>query len=251
MEERAIIRLLVFAVMIGLSLSAVVSADPTGPGVLNAGPSQRSDAIGKDAKQVAAEAGNVTELDIDANIITKTWQGYYGNISGVITLDDAQNKTMYNWIDANPQGEIFSTNSTSVSWADVFCFNMDPDLPNEGNLTTFESYIGVPGSAMDGINETFKTKDHSAFQIGSRTINADSCWSVKTYVNDAVQASSNFIEVMLVDNDSREAVFATILNNSVTGFDAKPHDFQMLVPVAGGHAIPATLDTFYFYVELE
>lgn len=251
MGERAkIFEIVLIGIMVAAVAAIVVFADPLGPDNMGRGPSQRR-VLSTTPKSVPAEAGNVTELKMNGTAITKTWQGYFGNVSGRITLADGNNNSLYDWLDANPKGQVYASNASSVSWSKVFCFNMDPSKPNEGDLTAYESYLGVPAAEYDGINETFKTKLHSQFVIGSRTIDQDSCWAVKTYINGAPQTStSDFIELAMYDNVSNIAVFATLLNNSVTGFNQRKWDFQMIVPVKGGHDTPPTGEPFYFYIEL-
>jgi hypothetical protein len=258
MSERAkIIELVMVCILVAASIAAVVVADPSGATNVKVIDSERA-AMSGSAQSTPAEAGNVTELLVNGTMITKTWQGYYGNVTGVIVLADASDNEMYMWTDASfSGGEIYATNSSTVSWSNVNCFNLtgyDDELAvnRSGNLTYFESYLGLGTSDVDGIDETFASTTHSAFDIGARTMTADTCSMVKTYVSDAPQSSSSdFIEVILFDNSTDVAVFAGLLNNSVTGFDDRAWDFQLLVPVEGGHDTPATTDTFYFFTELE
>jgi hypothetical protein len=250
-ERAKIFEIVLIGIMVAAVAAIVVFADPLGPDNMGTGPSQRR-GLSTSPKSAPAEAGNVTELKMNGTTITKTWQGYFGNVSGRISLADGNNNSLYDWLDANPKGQIYASNGSSVSWANVFCYNMDPSAPgNTGNLTTFESYLGVPAAEYDGINETFNTKAHSSFVIGARTIVQNSCWVVKTYVNGAPQTSTtDFIELAMYDNVTNIAVFATLLNNTVTGFNERKWDFQMIVPVKGGHDTPPTGEPFYFYIEL-
>jgi len=256
-EERAkFLRILVVGIMLTASAAWIALADPMGPSGLERYGSQRG-ITERSSKSAPAEAGNVTELMINATTITKTWQGYYGNVSGKIVLDDANNMSMYNWALASVDGEIYASNSSTVSWSNVNCFNLTAygdgtAADRSGNLTYYELYLGVPSTAADGVDETFNTASHSAFSVGTRSFSADTCPSVKTYVNNAPQTStSDFIELMMYDNSTRVAVFTTLINNTVTGFNNKKWDFQMMVPVKGGHDAPATIDTFYFFAEIE
>ena len=56
-----------------------------------------------------AYAGNITELNIVGTTITQTWQGFVGNVSGTITLDDSENNTLINWSLGDPEGEVYAT----------------------------------------------------------------------------------------------------------------------------------------------
>lgn len=50
-----------------------------------------------DASNVSAIAGNITEIEIFVGSSgSQTWQGYYGNVSGGLSLGDASNNILYN-----------------------------------------------------------------------------------------------------------------------------------------------------------
>ena len=74
--------------------AAITLAEPNIPSQVIEGTPERR-IVDSSAKTVAAQAGNVTQLTITHIMITKRWQGYYGNVTGTITLDDADNNTMY------------------------------------------------------------------------------------------------------------------------------------------------------------
>jgi len=97
---------------------------PLGPDSLSIVQNERINLSQHLAKWHKAEAGNVTELRLHGIGQTKSWQGYYGSITGVIVLDDAQNWTLYDWPNPDPTGEIYAVNrSATPSWKDVHCFN--------------------------------------------------------------------------------------------------------------------------------
>ena len=86
--------ILSFTIVMFFLMVVYVRADvePTYPDTLNEVSSGRWG--GTSAISIEAEAGNITELTIDDRRTTQAWQGYYGNITGTITLDDANNYTM-------------------------------------------------------------------------------------------------------------------------------------------------------------
>jgi hypothetical protein len=47
-----------------------------------------------------AEAGNITTMNITGWSQTQTWSGFVGNVTGRIVLDDADNKSLYEWFAA-------------------------------------------------------------------------------------------------------------------------------------------------------
>jgi len=198
------------------------------------------------AKSVNAQAGNITKMNINATVVTKTWQGYYGNVTGKIVLDSADNKSMYEWDIVSPEGEIYAANESMSEWNGIKCLNYSASYP-ELNLSGLEQNLDCRGDA-DCVNETFTSKNHPGFYVGSTHIAADTCWSTQSFVDDG--SSQNFYEALLVEPTNNVVVYAAILNASQQGFDNGLTDFQMLVG-ENGHGSAATTKTpYYFYFEL-
>jgi hypothetical protein len=191
-------------------------------------------------------------LRINATRITSRWQGYYGNITGVITLDDAVNNTLYQWDLASPEGEIYAVNSSNTPvWGDVFCFNFSNNksagqpIVQNFNGNDLENTLGMNPTDVDGVDETFNRTFTGSFKVGSKTIDSTSgCSVVALNVNDAYQ-EVNFEEVLLTDNES--IVYTALLEQDATGFSGAPLDFQLIVG-ENGDTTEAT--NYYFYVEL-
>ena len=202
-------------------------------------------------RSIQAEAGNVSELNISSTVVTRGWQGYYGNISGTITLDDALNNTMYSWDLADPEGEIYATRNNSVNWTDpnVHCTNIT-EIQTEETRLNFNNL----GQDMDGINETFSLTTHPAFSVGNNTFTASECnFTVSTYVNDAVDTNRNFNETLLWSTSDNGMIYMAFIHQGgsdgfKTGTDN--YDFQMLVGEDGHDGDTSPVD-YYFWVEIE
>ena len=203
---------------------------------------------------IFAQAGNVTSLNITSVRLTNRWQGYYGNVTGAITLDDGNNNTLYDWQLASPVGEIYASNGSiggAVTWSNIFCFNYTNNL-SEGqaivqsfNGSDLEGSIGATIADHDSVNATFNQTYTGSFQVGGITIGAaNACRQVSLYVNDAYQ-STKFKEVLLTDNAS--IVYTALLEQDQTGFQGGPVDFEMIVGENG--EVPAATP-YYFFVEL-
>ena len=110
-----------------------VFADPVSPDQMTTVGSERR-SVSSTGESIEAQAGNVTALNINHTRVTEAWQGYYGNVSGTVVLDDANNNSMYDWAIAIPSGEVFATrNSGSVTWSNIACAiydNTSAELPN-------------------------------------------------------------------------------------------------------------------------
>jgi hypothetical protein len=242
------------------------------PVVLAAGPVGGSVTAGTPATDIAdapgsavAYAGNVTGLTISGYSVTQSWQGFYGNVSGVIHLTDASNNTFYNWTLASPEGEVYaSVNQTGISWADIQCFNFTASGigSSEGgaggqtnlygvNLSQLEGRYNIAPDDVDGVNETFTLKNHDAFFTASQTFSADECRSTRVYGDTGEGVDQEFEETLLYEPTSGAVVFASILEEVDTlGFDNSNHDFEMLV-LEDGHNSDVATTTYYFWVELE
>jgi len=199
-----------------------------------------------------AEAGNVSELRINTSTVTRGWQGYYGNITGVIVLDDNLNNTMYAWDLADPEGEIFATRNSSVNWSDnnIICAAISHIQTEETRL----NFNGQWGQDVDGINETFSFTTHPAFTVANNTFAADECgFVVSTYVNDTTDSGRHFNETLLWSTSDDGMIYmAFIIQGGYDGFKVgnTAYDFQMLVG-EDGHDGDTSPTQYYFWVEIE
>ena len=248
MRARTIaIACIVFVIACALC-SILAFAQPGGPDSISRGPSERMPS--QSGIDVQAQAGNVTSLSIIATQVTKRWQGFYGNVSGNLSLSDSQGSAMYHWTMAAAQGEIYAVNSSVAPiWTQVRCFNFSADTNQNITLAELEGSLGIGQNDVDRVNETFNLSFTNTFQVGSLTINAASgCKSVSLHVNDAY-SGVHYNETILHDNTSSESViYATILENDQQSFKgSETADFQLIVGENGDTVAPTS---YYFYVEL-
>ncbi|MBN1503409.1 hypothetical protein JW930_07760 [Candidatus Woesearchaeota archaeon] len=208
-----------------------------------------------------AYAGNVTQMDLYGLSVTKHWQGFFGDITGTIVLDDAQNWTMYDWPNLEPKGEVYAVNtSTTPTWSNVECFNFTDLNGATGNLTDVENSYNITFNDVDGIDETYNMTTHPDFSIGTdHSIDANTCPSTYTHINDLWQ-DDKFVQLLLQDGE--RPIFMTIIENDdegnntgVGGFDTVDHDFQLLVPEDGTSwdtgEINRNPTRYWFYLDLE
>ncbi|GIU69989.1 MAG: hypothetical protein KatS3mg002_1225 [Candidatus Woesearchaeota archaeon] len=233
--------------IIALAFGAIelVVAEPTGP--TNPITPLSSSRFGLSSAQTAnAYAGNVTEFNLNANTITQTWQGYFGNITGKIVLGNSNNNTLYDWTLTNPQGEIYATRlSTVPTWSSISCAGLS-------DIIAEETALGVNASIhRDSIQNTFSnTTNFTTFYVGSVMINQSSqdCYATHLY-NSTGQQNVYFPEILLRDG-SGEIIYTGLIEDDVLGFDGRTHDFQIIVG-ENGHNGDTTPSVYYFYLELE
>ena len=262
----------ILSIILASFVFAAGSSVPSGPDTLNVAESGRRGNV-SDPLSIQAEAGNVTALTISTEEVTKAWQAYYGNVTGTITLDDANNVTFYDWSLPNPNGEIYASNGSSVTWANVYCMNLSHLRAKNGtqteglggqivyniNMSQIEVNFGINNTDLgasfndlDGLNETFNDTyvDATGFRVGAITIDRDDgCSLAHPYANQAYE--SDWKELLLSDNTS--LIFTALIRENGDMYKTagtETADFEMLV-LEDGHTSAATETTpYYFYVEL-
>ena len=195
--------------------------------------------------------------------VTESWQGYYGNISGTITLDDANNYTLYDWSSPTPSGEIYASNGSSVTWSNIYCLNVTQNgstvngIPRpDGSVTNIngsqiELNFGINNTDKDGLTETFNDTFIDSFTVGSENFDVtDGCSAAHPYTNQ-IYAETEWQELLLSDNGT--LIFTAIIRNNANGFQPgteDTYDFQMLVLENGHTESAASTTPYYFFVEL-
>jgi hypothetical protein len=231
-EDKKVELLLILLAMAILSL-AVVSADPDPLGA-DITPGVSSRGADPDIHSVNAQAGNVTQLDIDQTRITDIWQGFFGNVSGQIVLENAAGNNFYDWSYTKVTGEIYATRNVVQDWTTVNC-------TNSTQWETEESTLNIPSYATDGINETYNSTLHPSFMVGNRIIHG--CQSTRPYNSSGMPGE--FWNILLNSN-STTTVYTALLADNSNGFDSTTVDFEILVPTDKDTG----KSTYYFYAEL-
>jgi hypothetical protein len=253
---------IVFFLVLTFHISLVIAVEPFGATVNPL----TSESASEDSPQgVDAVAGNVTQLDIFGFTVTQSWQGYFGNVTGVLTLEDGSGNVMYNWSETSPEGEIYASTNNSINWNYIQCFNFTADgdygddTSNAGNtsqsgtnLTILENMFNIKFDDVDGVNETFDLfgTGHNRFYTSNLEFTEGECRNTRIFSAGGGEIDNQFEEVLLYEPTTRSVVFAGLLNEDIQGFDSNPHDFEMLV-LEDGHGTDTQTDTYYFWVELE
>ncbi|MFH1174194.1 MAG: hypothetical protein V1725_03620 [archaeon] len=229
---------LVMLIVLAIILLPSIIAEPSGTSISDASTSQR---VNDTAANRTDTGGTITTMVISSIQQNTNWKAYVGNISGSLTLDDAQNKTIYDWSIVSLAGELYVSRVDSVTWSSLNC-SLD------ANVTSEESLLGFASSDSDNINRTFNETTHRSFLTGTRNISG--CKSKALYVNDSAQAvampSATFQEI--VGFDGTNTVFVSLLENDGQGYDNETtFDFQIIVPQ---NKSTGTATPYYFWVEL-
>ena len=231
---------ILFAMAVLLVLQSVL-ADPVSVSSLNVISTGKRSFSNTSNGSIGAQGGNVTELNIDTLTVTKSWQGYFGNITGNIHLDDANNNSFYIWGNSTTvSGEVYASRNASPGWTTINC-------TNASQRTREETYLGQSALDGDSVTNTFNGATHPTFYVGSRIIDSNTCFTTNVFVNGTSQ-NSTFYQVLLSDV-SNTTVYTTILENDVYGYNSRRMDFQLMVG-ENEHQGSEGATNYYFFTEL-
>ena len=192
-----------------------------------------------------AKGGFITETNFDTEQRTAKWQGYYGNITGRIVLEDSQKHEMYNWTwNSSKGGEVIATTNTSIPyWTGVTnVTTTERDETSNG----INAKWGWETDQSDDADATFSNDTYDLVVAGTSLTN-----TIATADDSILPTGKGWKTAVIKDSssiDSKEDyLFVGIIKNDAEAFDTTTKDFQMIVPVGD---TPTSTDTYYFYVEL-
>ena len=196
------------------------------------------------------------------------WKAYVGNVTGTLTLDDAQDNTIYSWSLTSISGEVYASRSSGIiNWTGINCTWIADiiNISNRSNSNRSPEYIENVQLAHtgrdDNISRTFNALNHSAITVGSRIIGEDECFTIQTYQKDSAQVfddsdNANFTEIILYDGVFNESetnvIYATFISTftNISTFNSEGvYNFQMILPESGNVSFTSSTP-YYFYVEL-
>ncbi len=184
---------------------------------------------------ITAQGGNVTFIDLNlTGQQSNIWQGFYGTVTGGITLSDGNNNTFYDWTIVSAVGEVLATRNIIPDWTIINC-------TNQIEIYEEEERLSILNESTNSINNTFKNTAHPSFDVGGRLM--ENCRSTKTSNSTTEQAV--FWNILLNSN-STNTVYTVIMENDVVGFNGDIVDFQLLVPVD----TDTGQSTYQLYIEL-
>ncbi|MFC1648279.1 hypothetical protein ACFL1B_02360 [Nanoarchaeota archaeon] len=229
-------------IVLGLMLFAAIAiADPTGTDALTQVSTSRAN-LTTAASALNAQAGNVSEIAITGTGITTAWQGFYGNITGSLTLENSAGDVFYNWSGLGAfTGEVYAARTDSVSWATIGC-------ADGTEMTSENSYLGRALTDPDSVWGTFDSLSHPELIVGATTITTNTCNSTNAYINTG-SSGTDFYQVLLADGGSN-IVYSTIIDRDQTGFNGVGYDFELLVGENGNVTEAASTTPYYFFIEL-
>src|SRR3989338_10672111 len=254
-----------------LAFSVFVYAAPSGPTTVILGNSTKNPTaaavINTTINGTISPGGYIFITRLTSLQQNSRWKGYVGNVTGTLTLDDANDNTIFQWTLSTVTGEVYATRASgSINWSGVNCTWIADDKKNasqgaSSNRTpeNNENQALSHTNKDDNITKTFQYQNHSSIIVLSVAIGKNECFSAQTWQRDSAQAfddsdNENYTEVLLYDGafnrTNGNLIYETKIENDVIGYRTdSTYDFQMIVPESGVPGF-ASSNAYYFYVEL-
>jgi hypothetical protein len=235
--EEYLKKIVLLMIVLGLLYAGITSVfGVQGANSVTSGESSRASFVNSSSASTQVQAGNVTELNISGTAVTEHWAGFYGEITGDMTLANSAGNVFYNWTGLGSiSGEVFASTDNAVSWTGIGC-------ASGGEISTIESALGISGTDPDRIELTYNSNAHPDFVVGGASISG--CNSTNAYTDTGLDQSA-FHQILLTDGEG-DAVYTTLINESTTGFNSAAHDFELLA----GESDSVGTTAMYFYLEL-
>ena len=134
-------QIIVVLFLVAVTLTSVVLGAPIGPEITYVLTSEKSSATGTTVSNSSHTGGTINIMNLNANQKNPHWKAYVGNITGKLTLDDADNYTIYEWSIADLQGEVYATRASSINLSISFALASAAVSPNLNSTDTFIMFL--------------------------------------------------------------------------------------------------------------
>lgn len=256
--------------LIALTLSlvfSIVHAIPVGPTVTAVGNATKgitpSTKVNSSINGTITPGGYIFYTNLNTLQQNIRWKAYVGNVTGTLTLDDANDYSIFQWPLTTVAGEVYATRASSnVNWTGINCTwiweGSRAAASSNRSAEEAENAAMNHNTPDDNITATFTVTNHSELTIGAQVIGKNQCWSLTTFQDDQSQSfddsdNANYTQIILYDGAFNKSdgniVYVTPMEEDNTGFDNQSYDFQMILPEDGSTGYSSST-AYYFYVEL-
>jgi hypothetical protein len=185
------------------------------------------------AANVTTEGGNVTNLDLDGNVSTEKWAGYWGDVTGEIVLSPAVGSPMFyqwTWTPADG-GEVCAIAAPAgFNWASV-------QTIAGATIDTIWGFAAGTDDATNTLDEACNVDVAGTAVVGSDGVTTNGAGAFQTCaVGDGD------------DTAKGDVAFCVDIQDGGTVFNGGSGDYQLLA--ATDDALGAT-ETHYFWMELD
>lgn len=180
--------------------------------------------------------GYITQIDIYPQFNqTKNWQGFYGNVSGIISLKGDNEKEMYNWsINLTNTSVYATTDAVFINWSTLY----------NANITNLDKLWFSSEIMADTVANTYKTG------TGNRTFVTS---SLDAYHVQTLAGFDDYVIQSVPDVGTKnDTLWAAVVTVPKLNYKSEYSNYELLVPVTNsGTGFNDTQgDTYYFYMEI-
>lgn len=176
--------------------------------------------------------GYITQIDLyEQTNQTQNWQGYYGNVSGIITLSGDGGNEMYNWSVNVTNRSIYAiANDDFTAWDTLF----------PANITLLDQLWFNSTVMPDTIKNTYKSGDGNRTFVDT-SINASHVHTTKGFLDHVIQS----VDPASVTATIGDVLWAAVVVDPQENFKGGLSNYELLVPVNS-----SSPEKYYFYMEL-
>jgi len=187
------------------------------------------------ASNVSA-GGYITQIDIYPQFNqTKNWQGFYGNVSGIISLKGNNEKEMYNWsINLTNTSIYATTDSVFTNWSTLY----------NANISNLDSLWFNSEIMADTVANTYKTGDGARTFVNT-SLDAYHVHTLAGFVDYVIQSVSGV-------GTKNDTLWAAVVTEPRLNYKYEYSNYELLVPVTnnGTRFGDTQGETYYFYIEI-
>ncbi len=180
---------------------------------------------------VTTEGGNVTNLDLNSNVSTERWAGFWGNVTGAIVLSPGT-ANFYSWAWTSASGgEVCAVAAASgFDWTAV---------------------QAATAAAVDGVWGFGAVTDNAVNTYTSAACGVDVAGTAVTSAGNTTGVGG-FETCVVADGGAPAAkadfAFCTNITQSGSLFNGQDGDYEVLVPT---NETAGSFETYYFWLELD
>jgi hypothetical protein len=176
--------------------------------------------------------GYITQIDLyESQNQSQNWQGYYGNVSGIITLSGDDGNEMYNWTVNVTNRSIYAiANSDFTAWDTLYPANI-----TLLDLLWFNSTV-MPDTIKNTYKAGYQNRTFVDTSINASYVNTTS--GFQDHVIQSVDPSS-------VTATIGDVLWAAVVVDPKENFKGGLSNYELLVPVNS-----SAPEQYYFYMEL-
>ncbi len=251
MKHNQLLGIIVVLVTVAM-LCSIATATPNGVTIVAISNSTGAPGAGG---FVNTTGGSITVINLNGTTQNVRWKAFVGNVSGVLSLDDALGNSIYDWTLTAISGEVYATrHAAAINWSGVNCAPLNATETENRNLSHT--------SASDNITTTFNALDNQEMFVGTNRIFENTCRTANLFQNSTDPGTNTdaFEELVLYDRgnsswDQNQSSFGKIiygqtLETDERGYDNQStYDFQIIVPERGDPSWTSST-AYYFYMEL-